>query len=283
MKIYIPTYNRADIPLAGTLKGWPKDYPVHVVVRKTQIEPYERLLERLGLEGASILPIGEDGIANTRNAILRHAGDSKFAMIDDDLGMLIRRSDHDWKLRGPTHAEFIVMMKEMEKYLDDVAHVAISCREGNNRILEDHVENNRGIRLVAYRGDVLRWKNLRYDTSLEGREDLDMTLRLMEKGYKNIVLYKYAQGQKGSNTTGGLNGSDARKDEAMERTAKLLQEKHKGFVRARTKMTKTAWGGGVRWDVTCYWKRAFASSQRAKEKEYEAISDKQIKNITDND
>ena len=85
-------------------------------------------------------------------------------------------------------------------------------------------------------------------------------MNILRKGGNNRVIYSYAQGQKGSDTAGGLKGSDARLDQELERTAKLLESLHPGFVKARIKKTKTSWGGKTRWDVICYWKKAYASA-----------------------
>lgn len=264
MILYIPTYNRHQKNRAGTLRNWPKDFPVNLVVRQTQVEPYEQLIKELGVVGATILPIGQEGIASTRSSIINHAfafsKDAKACMIDDDLGFLKRRDDHEWKLRGSENPEIVRMFTEIEEQLETYAHVGISCREGNNRIKQDFVLSSRGIRLVGYRADILKNEQLDFSTQLEGREDLDMTLKLLRRGYHNLVFYSWAQGQSGSDAPGGLSETEARTDAALTRTANALAEAHPGFVKVVEKTTKTSWGGKKRTDVMCYWKKAFASA-----------------------
>ena len=235
----------------------------YVVTRPEQAAEYSVLVEELGL-GVDVLPIGEPGIANTRNAILEHAGENKLCMVDDDLEFLIRRDDHAWRLRGATYEEIKSMFQEIDEFLSMYTHVAVSMREGNNWVTDDNKLIGRGIRLVAYNGVALSKLGVEFRPEVEGREDLDITLQLLRAGHPNLILHNYAQGQRGSNTTGGLSGTEARQEEEMKRTAEKLAELHPNFVKAVQKTTKTAWGGQPRWDVNIQWKKAFESAEGVK-------------------
>lgn len=258
MKIYIPTYNRYMARLAQALWIWPKDLPVFVVVRPEELERYEQLLTNIGLRQWTILPFGQEGVMLTRNAILDHATgikENRIFILDDDINFLRRKDDHAWKLRGATDEEVIEMFNELTEALTDYAHVGVSGREGNNRVLDDWVENTRIIRFIGLRMDVLNKHGIRY--RLHNREDFDLTLRLLSLGCKNRVYYKYAQGQKESGMAGGLSGSPVREPEAMAANAHELADLHPGLVKVVQKKTKTSFGGGTRTDVICYWKKAY--------------------------
>jgi hypothetical protein len=49
--------------------------------------------------------------------------------------------------------------------------------------------------------------------------------------------------------------------EVQAAAAEALAAKYPGIVKAVEKETKGSWGGGVRKDVTVYWKKAYASSR----------------------
>jgi len=257
MNIYIPSYNRFQLDRAVTLKSWPEALPVNVVVRPGQLELYESLIRQLCKPHVTILPIGGDGVAATRNAILDHVGDERVIILDDDIEFYCRREDHAYKLRGVTKFDMIQIFTDMYESLKNYAHVGLSCREGNNRVLKDSIINTRAIRAAGFNVAILNRHGLRY--RLKNREDFDLTLRLLRLGYSNLVFYKYAQGQRMSNNPGGMCGMPEREAKAMEENAHKLAELHPGFVKPVQKTTKSSWGGGTRWDVICYWKKAYAS------------------------
>jgi len=259
MNIYIPSYNRFQLNRAVTLRFWPKILPVNVAVRPEQVEFYKALIKQLNIPNATILPIGKDGVMATRNAILDHVGNQRVIILDDDISFSVRRDDHEYKLRVSTQDDLLHTFSDMHDALKHYAHVGVSCRDGNNRKLEDSHENTRAIRAAGFDVAVLNKHNLRY--RLKNREDFDLTLRLLRLGYSNLVFYKYAQNQSMSNNPGGMYGSPEREAKAMEENAYELARLHPGFVKPVQKTTKSSWGGGTRWDVICYWKKAFNSSQ----------------------
>jgi hypothetical protein len=66
MKLYVYTYNRSSYRLAVTLRNWPKNLAVYVVVRPEQVNAYTNLIKSLRLEQAEVLPIGKVGVTPTR-------------------------------------------------------------------------------------------------------------------------------------------------------------------------------------------------------------------------
>lgn len=259
LSIYIPSYRRADIKLAQVLCLLPRNLGVTVVVRPEEEHDYKRLChDQLGNMSMEVLPIGQPGVLRTRNAILDEAtrrGESHVAILDDDINFLIRRDDHAYHLRGATEAEVRQMFQEIDETLEEYVHIGVSGREGNNRVLEDAVENTRMMRFVALDLEVLNKHQIRY--RLENREDFDLTLQLLTLGYPNLVYYKYAQGQKNSGMEGGLSGSPVRTADAMAANAHELAELWPGLVKVVEKTTKTSFGGGTRTDVVIYWKKAY--------------------------
>lgn len=260
MKLYVMSYNRAETRLARTLRAWPKDLGVDVVVRPEQVEAYGNLIQRLELPKAVIVAIGKVGVPATRQAILEHhlanEDDPFHCQLDDDLSFLTRNGpDHEKPLY--LHESSAEDIKQMFDTLEDTlesgyAHCGISGREGNNRVVEDSKDVARSHRILAYDASVLEQHELRFRTLIE---DMDMTLQLLRLGYSNRVFYRWAQGQVTSAWEGGL--SDQRTAATLEEGAKDLEGLHPGFVKAVQKTTKTSWGGGTRWDVNVRWKKAY--------------------------
>ncbi|MCK5131746.1 MAG: hypothetical protein KAR40_06285 [Candidatus Sabulitectum sp.] len=233
-----------------------------MVVRPEEASSYQNLIDRIGLEEVTILTIGAVGVQPTRNNILKHADSGHMALVDDDLKFLIRRSEKAYNLRNQTSEEIIDMFTCVDTTLSTFAHVGISCREGNNRVEEYSVLNTRCIRLVGLDLDVLNKEGIDY--RLDNREDFDLTLRLLRLGYPNMVYYWWAQGQAESMAPGGMSGAPERELDALKANAEYLAELHPGFVRVVKKKTKGAWQGQERYDVVCYWKKAFKSSEEEK-------------------
>jgi hypothetical protein len=263
MNLYIPSYDRANIRDAQIFKWWPAHLHAFVVVRPEEEEKYQKFIQEVvKKECFTILTIGDVGLQPTLNNCIEHANEHdvpRIAVIDDDIGFLIRRDDHTWKLRTSKDVEVIQMFAEMNEKLDLYAHVGISGREGNNRVEGNYALNTRMMRLVGLNLDVLNKYNIRY--RLQNRLDFDMNLQLLRLGYENYVFYKYAQGQKDSNAPGGMHDLPERKPDEMKQNALLLEQMHPGFVTAVMKKTKTDWGsGGERWDVRIQWKKALESA-----------------------
>jgi hypothetical protein len=88
------------------------------------------------------------------------------------------------------------------------------------------------------------------------QEDFNMTLNLLRRGYKNLMLHRWVHNQAGgSGAVGGCN--TYRKLEERDKTIYRLAELHPGLVQVVEKQTKTAWGGQKRLDVVVQWKKAY--------------------------
>lgn len=181
----------------------------------------------------------------------------RFIMLDDDLTFTRRRPGtgvqlHKLKL-NEVHDMLFRMADDMECY----AHVAISAREGNNRVTAPYVRIGRAMRCVGFR--VKEYDALEPLSRLEAMSDFDATLQLLRRGYPNLIRYDWAQNQQGgSNAPGGC--SAYRTLDTLARAARGLAHYHPGYVTLAQRSTTGAWGGGERTDVTISWKKAYRSS-----------------------
>jgi hypothetical protein len=133
-------------------------------------------------------------------------------------------------------------------------HGGVSAREGNNREPAEFRHAQREMRLHFYNAGVVR--ELGYDfRRVVTKQDFDFTLWMLRQGIPNLVIYRYAQDQRGSNVSGGC--SSYRTQQVMEQGARALAELHPGFVKVVEKETKGAWGGGKRVDVNVRWLKAY--------------------------
>lgn len=241
---------------------------VHLVVQAAQESMY-----RLAHPDVPILVLPDHirMISPTRQWIMEWARDNghKYVcMADDDLRLFKRRAptgDNSgaFSLLNATQEEITEMFDAIEDGLHrrGYAHVGISAREGNNHIERDEIEVGRMMRVLSYNVGVFFETGTRFDR-IDTKQDFDVTLQLLRKGYPNLVFYTYGQGQAtGSGAAGGC--SVFRDHDMMSRCAEELAALHPGFIRIDDKETKTAFGGGVRKDVTVYWKKAYDSSRIA--------------------
>ena len=237
-----------------------QNYPIYLVVQKNEIRKYLKTWIRAYPNVQTlVLPKKIVTLSPTRQFIMEQAyerGIKKLVMMDDDLYFYIRKSSDDWHLRYAISADNLILFQMLEKWLDDYAHVAVSGREGNNRIKELSLEPARAMRVLGYDTEIFMKEKIRFDR-IPTKQDFDVTLQLLRKGYPNKVSYEFANGQVETQTDGGC--SVYRTLEMMNDSAEKLAKLHPGFVRVRTKELK---GGRIRVqrDVTCYWKKALESS-----------------------
>lgn len=261
--IFIPTYRRADS--ITTHKYIPDNLKenTYLVVRHDESMEYKRY-------GFSLVELPErvKNLSQTRQYILDYSrGFKKFRyvmMLDDDLSFGVRSN---LKRKTKTGYYYPILQfnrdgsdfgKMIKCLLDrmkqkNLAHVAISAREGNNRTLEDWQQNQRYMRAYIFDNNILG--DFMYSDDCCGCEDFEMALQLITTGYPVEICYKYAQGQESSNAKGGLSvyRSIAYQNKAMQN----LASRYPGIVKLREKTTKVAWGGATRLDATIFWKKAF--------------------------
>lgn len=254
MQIFIPTYGRAD--RQHTYNHLPKS-----LQKRTTLVVQDRERHLYGDYPTMVLPKKIQTIAPTRQYIMERAdseGLTEICMLDDDLRFDARRMDDNGKFLVATDKQVEALFKRIEKELDNYAHVGVLAREGGNRVLEPTRECTRMMRVLAYHVRTFKEEKIKFDR-LPLQEDFDVTLQLLRKGYPNLVLCEWVQGQGTSNAKGGC--SHFRTIEMHNENAKKLAKLHAPFVKIVEKQTKGAWNGQARLDVHVQWKKAFESSQ----------------------
>lgn len=258
--LFIPTYRRMG--LMTTHKFISPQYLKHtyLVIRPEEYNAYSPV----GIK-CLLLPRHVNNLSQTRQFILDTAPSRYLVMMDDDLSFHRR----DKKLRQlKTHScyplipfrktgeDFNAMIHDMlvKMKKENLAHVAVSAREGNNRTTESWGYNERYMRFVMFDRKILG--DYFYKDELCGCEDFEMALQLITTGHPSAICYNYAQGQRTSNMKGGL--SEYRDIAFHNRAMSRLNKLYPSVVKLKEKHTKTAWGkgGATRIDATIYWKKA---------------------------
>jgi hypothetical protein len=252
MPVYVPSLSRWERSLTlEALDG--VDWPVCLVVPRDQVKRYEPLAAR---HKCMLTGCPKQGIARTRHWIGQNSGSAKFLMMDDDLRFYKRGDDPSetrlWKLEEGD-------MKEMLRYcsamLDRYAHIAVSAREGNNRLELPYVTCSRPLRVLGYRTKpFLQCEHGRVAIM----EDFDVTLQLLGMGYQNCVITKYAQDQPQTQAPGGC--SDYRTHELHQQNVLKMAKLHGDLVKLREKDNKTGGEFGKRLEATIYWQKAWQQS-----------------------
>lgn len=204
-----------------------------------------------------VLPRDCRGIGAVRQWVITRDRD-KVVMLDDDLVFFRRRLDEPTKFEQATSEDVVALFDVVEQSLDDWAMVGVRGREGANVDTEPYLYNVRLLRFLAYRTDILREENIRFDR-LPVMEDFDVELSLLERGHPVLCVNWMVHNQGSSNAPGGC--SEYRTMKKQEEAAWRLRELHPGVVEVVTKQTKTAWNGQERTDVRIRWKDAY---QRAR-------------------
>ena len=264
MKIYIPTYGRADRIKSSTFHKLPP-----ALQRKTTLVVQDREKHLYAGYTILVLPVKIQTIAPTRQWIMdqHDVKETKtLVMLDDDLRFDVRRTDDPSKFTAGTPQTATAVIKALKSALRKYTHAGVLSREGGNRHHED-LTCSRMQRVLAYNVEKFRAAGVRFNRPLKQlphekftMEDFDVTLQLLRAGHPNIVLVGWVQGQSSSNMSGGC--ESYRTIELQGLNAQTLARLHGPFVKVVEKTTKTAWGGATRLDVIVQWKRAYESSQR---------------------
>lgn len=259
--IFIPSRSRPRVTTLRELRRHGYTGPVTVVVPESQKSSYSVDAELVGLPDSY-------HIAETRQAIVDMSRSNYVIMMDDDLRFFERVSIDDHSLQNKNVDANAIVAWLFDK-LGEYAHASISTREQNfqqTRKLLKHrsleLELERPYRVYALRRDVLRDLNLGFGDAGNTMDDFEVTLSLIEHGYKNIVNFMYCHNQDISNAPGGA--SDYRDLAVLEESAKALYKRHPEYVKLVQKTTIDSWGGSAekpvtRTDVIIQWKKALGA------------------------
>lgn len=250
MNIYITTLGRPrkQITLMGLPEKW-RDQ-CHLVVQE-----HEYLLHRDIWGGwvRSIIPLPPDitTLGGTRKFLCENLT-GKVILMDDDLTFYRRANADTVKLvkMQPT-VDYDAMFEDIEKALDEYAHVGVSARSGNQQFKENQL-NSRYMRVLAYR--LPMDANVQHGR-VDGMSDFDIALQLCKLGYPSFVFYDWSQDQPGTQKPGGcaLN----RTLETHAREVEFMAQAHPGLVTKRTVAKKGGTEFDTRPEVTIFWKKAY--------------------------
>ncbi len=262
---YIPTRDRAK--RQRTLRNMPKGllFKTYVVCEEDQYDDYvkhnEDIINRRRIipfppEWGNFIVDGYGCFSDKKQWILEGSDADYIFFLDDDLAFDYRTGS-SLRKAGPQQVSeaFRIMRKWLQA--NNMAHVALSAREGNNRVEEDDIIVGRAMRVCGFDANLLRKHDLKLNR-VQLMADFDITLQLLEMGWPNRILYKYANGQRKSNDKGGC--SLYRTPKLMKHAAFALKDLHPKYVKVNKKKTSQPWAGfdtNVRYDVMVYWKNAF--------------------------
>jgi hypothetical protein len=204
-------------------------------------------------------------IAQKRKWIIEEwhsAGYDKIVMFDDDLIFSTRKAEGDTGLRPIRGEELGAELQRLEDKLGpEFPHVGFGPRQGNNRVEAGWKTPARMMYSLGYYLPIVV-KECELGR-IETREDMDLTLQLLRKGYPNAVWHTIVNDQRGYDAPGGA--TDERTVERSNADAVRLAELHRGYVRVEDRAYRAS---VPRKEVVCQWKKALndglASSAKAK-------------------
>ena len=249
MQIIIPTRGRTNQHI--TLRSLPGEWRERTTIVCPKIETFKlRLLD----ERLEVLPQPDPNwtIAPKRKWIMEEwsrRGCEKILMLDDDLVFSTRDSESDTGLRSIHGDEFGAEIQRLEEKLSpEYPHVGFGPRFGNNNVKAGWQTPSRMMcSLGYYLPIVVKECEL---SRIEIREDFDLTLQLLRKGYRNAVWHSTVHDQE-HDAPGGCNLW--RTTERSDAAAYKLAELHPSYVSVVERRYK---GSGPRTEVRCEWQKA---------------------------
>jgi hypothetical protein len=259
MQIVIPTRGRIYEQL--TLQSLPRELRKRttLVCPKREASELHRLYEDVEIV---VEPYPKMKIAQTREWIVQtwfRYGYTKIIMLDDDLSFATRIGDNDTHLRSVQGEELIPEFERLANKLGpEVPHVGFGPRQGNHTKEAGWKTADKMLYSLGYYLPIVV-KECELGR-IETREDYDVTLQLLRKGYPNAVWHTTVNDQRNSYAPGGC--SIYRTMESSNADAYKLQRLHPGYVSVRKKTYKSS---PARLEVICQWQKALQDglSQKA--------------------
>lgn len=191
----------------------------------------------------------------------REHGIDKVLMLDDDLFFYYRYwkqeardGQGDWRLLDSNDSETTLWITSlMDRITPEVPHGGFGPRQGNNNFQDGWLIGGARMMLaLAYHVPTVL-DNAEWDR-INTREDMDVALQLLRKGFPNVITHDFCVGQKSYAAPGGCDIE--RTTEKSDADAYKLAELHPGFV----KVVQKEYLGHPRKEVVVQWKRALGSS-----------------------
>lgn len=261
--ISIPSRGRSNLSMS-TLRWIPKTLRGGTVVftHSTEWKKYKDAIFNYSFDPVICVPLEYTYIGEKREKIAQWAqeqGYDKIAMLDDDISQFaVRIEEGKTPLRISSDQDRIEMFQTVEDYLEHYAHVGVSARFHNDAFVGQDpvvVENARMIRFLAYRvEEFLACEHGRVQVC----EDFDITLQLLNKGFKNGVLFKWSQDQRETGQPGGC--SLYRTLELHNANITKLHELWPDVTRIRVKKSKSGGDLATRNELVIDWSTAYKPS-----------------------
>lgn len=192
-------------------------------------------------------------------------GTEKIVMLDDDLRWCYRRDDDPKKFNTATKEQVIQAFRELDERLcPDIPHAGFSARGGSissKAMLGGWQQAKRMMCVLGYHVPTVM-KNCD-PFRIETREDMDVSLQLLRKGFPNVVNYTFLFDQK----FGAPGGASLERDFARANAdAETLAEFHPGLVRVVKKDDAGRAGlseeARTRLEVVVQWEKALREGQQ---------------------
>ncbi len=267
-RIVIPTHNRVNKQTTlGTIPPAIRDD----VLLVSSLAAEAKQLKQLYPNNEVVVAKGAKGIASKRQWIMKNIDEEKVLMLDDDMHIFgrcpkkLRVYEGRWKrhpdapedsnllaVRFASPAKQVKMYTAISKKLDTLAHAGISSRMGNDCEGNSWAINGRMMHAIGYNRKVFLQEKLNFG-EVKFREDFNITLHLLRRGFSNTIYYDYCYGPGNYGAPGGA--SAERTVEASNKEAEKLARIHNGFVRVVDK----EYNNVPRKEVNIQWKKAYAS------------------------
>lgn len=257
MRIVIPTRNR--VGRQDTLKYLPVSLRerVLVVCPAEEVDKHREFDYAVGVDFLA-QPRWDMTIAKKRQWIIETLPDEYILMMDDDLRGYMRISDNPPTQRYADEAAYQRwLVDELQRVLSPAAPIAGWSLRGGNHVFPPGWEVGSRVTMAM----ALHLPTVRREVELgriETREDYDINLQLLRKGYENHVCGSFAVGQVRYGQQGGASDDRGRLYDS-DRDAELLAELHDGYVDVVARDYKT---NQPRLEVVCHWKRALRDGKQ---------------------
>jgi hypothetical protein len=271
MQIIIPTKGRTNDQLTvNSLRG------CGLIERTTLLAPGKEARTMQSYRSdwkVEAQPIDTWKIHEKRAWILQEwarRGHDKIIMLDDDLRFATRISKDDWHLKEIIGQELEAEFDRLEEKLGpEFPHVGFGPRQGNNTLTEVGWRSPGKIcyTLGYYLPVVLKECEL---GQIHLREDLELCLQLLLKGYPNAVLTETVVDQRGFDKPGGT--STERTVEHSNAEALKLAAMYPGYVSTVELKYKVSL---QRVEVIVQWMKALQDGQRARQAKEQAAGTSQ--------
>ena len=210
--IYAPTYKRANLCLTHKyLKN------VIYVVRESEAKDYEGIHDKIWV----VPDTAQGNLSRIRNYVLNNAEGKNILLLDDDISNFNRWNGNQSKKLDEQEAYNMIQEGYLLADDLDVVFWGLNCISDKGSYMENTPFGTRsyiGGPFQAHRNNTLR-----YDERIFLKEDLDMSLQVLNKYRKNLRLNMYNYDCNQANLKGGC--ADYRNHDIEKEHNEMLKNK----------------------------------------------------------